>query len=152
MFELLLLKKFRQRTGSQLLSVPPISIDLNFITLVISNDDSSSLLEEVTNDEYKETFFSMNPHKAPGPDGFGTNFFQTYWHIVGNDLSLAIKSLFFHWKLPPPLNHTIITVIPKQDLIETKHRTIYAELSFWNPSTKLSQSPSQPLKPPYTKA
>lgn len=105
-------------------------MDLNFITPVIINDDSSSLLEEVTNDEIKEAFFSMNPHKALGPDGFGANFFQTCWHIVGSDLSLAIKSLFFHGKLPPSLNHTIITVISKQDLSEIKHRTIYAQLSF----------------------
>lgn len=55
----------------------------------------------------------MDPTKASGLDGFGPQFFQAYWPIVGSELITTIKRFFHHGQLPLALNHTIIALIPK---------------------------------------
>lgn len=59
----------------------------------------------------------MDSLKAPGSDGFGLMFFQTYWNIIGNEVTIyGSPELFFHHgQIPPVLNHTITTLIPKID-------------------------------------
>ena len=57
--------------------------------------------------------FRMNPDKAPGPDGFSTSFFQKFWHIVGDDVTLANSSFFDGGRLLKELNHTSLTLAPK---------------------------------------
>ena len=55
----------------------------------------------------------MDPHKAPGSDGFGPSFFQDYWVIIKDLLYTAIKDFFLSGKLLKEVNHTLITLIPK---------------------------------------
>ena len=91
------------------------TLDLSFIHKYVTPQDTTSLLAPVSDAEIKAAFFDINPYKAPRSDGFGSKFFQTYWHIIHKDICVAIRSFFFHGKLPPSLNHTIITLIPKRE-------------------------------------
>lgn len=70
------------------------SLDLSFITPVISESTSSSLLAPFSNEDIKAAFFDMNPHKAPG--GFGPKFYQAYWPMVGQEICKAIQGFFHH--------------------------------------------------------
>lgn len=45
--------------------------------------------EEITN-----AVFSLNKSSAPGPDGFGAIFFQTYWEIIKHDVFRAVLQFF----------------------------------------------------------
>jgi len=55
--------------------------------------ESAALLEKpVTAEEIKKTMFSMPLNKAPGPDGFTTEFFKSSWSVVGEDVVAAIQS------------------------------------------------------------
>jgi hypothetical protein len=45
-------------------------------------------------EEIKEALFSIHPHKALGPNGFHSLFFQTYWHICGERITNAIINIF----------------------------------------------------------
>ena len=57
---------------------------------------------------------SMNPNKAPGPDGFNGMFFIKAWPVIGGDIIRAVQEFFFSsGKLLKEFNTTIITLVPK---------------------------------------
>lgn len=41
-------------------------------------------------EEIRRAVFSINPGKAPGPDGFSAKFYQAYWNIIGEEVSQDI--------------------------------------------------------------
>jgi len=45
-------------------------------------------------DEIFQAIFSLNKDCAPGPDGFGALFFQTYWSIIKLDVTKAVLQFF----------------------------------------------------------
>ena len=47
-----------------------------------------------THAEIKAALFNLNKDGAPGPDGFGAFFFQTYWDIIQKDFTDAIMQFF----------------------------------------------------------
>ena len=55
----------------------------------------------------------MMPLKSPGPDGMLPLFYQSYWSLVGTDVTKAILLYLNSGTLPPILRHSYITLIPK---------------------------------------
>ena len=49
----------------------------------------------------------------PGPDGMPPMFFQHYWQTIGDDVSAAVLSCLNTGSIPPSINKTFITLIPK---------------------------------------
>lgn len=113
----LLLSSFKTRFASA--SPGHRVLDLSFIQPILNDQDGLTLLAPFSDEEIKNVFIDMNPHKALGSDGFGPKFFQAYWPIVGPEVCLAIHGFFHHGCLPPSLNHTMIAPIPKQSSPET---------------------------------
>jgi hypothetical protein len=73
------------------------------------------LLEKpFTAEEIKKTMISMPSNKAPGPDGFTTEFYKSAWSVVGEDVVAAIQSFFESGLLLKELNATILTLVPKK--------------------------------------
>lgn len=81
---------------------------------VLNNQHHSILLKPVTGLEIKEALFSIPGNKAPGPDGYSTQFFKDSWHIVGDSVIAAVQEVFQHGKILKQLNATILTLIPKK--------------------------------------
>ena len=50
--------------------------------------------------------FSIHPDKAPGPDGFSANFFQSNWKAVGPAIIREIQSFFTSGELPSTIKAT----------------------------------------------
>ncbi|KAA3467762.1 reverse transcriptase [Gossypium australe] len=76
---------------------------------------NAALLKQFTEEEICQAVKEMPPLKAPGVDGFSATFFQTYWHIVGTDVSkycLAILNGQFELE---DINKTRLVLIPKVD-------------------------------------
>ena len=76
-------------------------------------DMNRELIRSLSRDEVEATLKSMEPFSAPGPDGMPPTFFQTYWSIVGDDVSSAVLNYLNNCSLPAAINHTFITLIPK---------------------------------------
>ncbi|XP_074282927.1 uncharacterized protein LOC141607475 [Silene latifolia] len=80
---------------------------------LITDHQKSLLLRPVTYDEIKKCIFSIPSSKAPGPDGYSSQFFKDSWAIIGNDVSAAIIDFFNTGQLLKQLNATLVTLIPK---------------------------------------
>ncbi|PNY03410.1 ribonuclease H [Trifolium pratense] len=76
----------------------PIVHDQLLVEKVIPNlvgDNINALLTVLPSaEEIKHAFFDLNKDGAPGPDGFGGVFFQTYWDIIHVDVINAILQFF----------------------------------------------------------
>ena len=55
----------------------------------------------------------MAPLKAPGSDGMPPLFYQSYWSLLGPDVSSTILHYLKSSSLPQDLCHSFITLIPK---------------------------------------
>lgn len=47
----------------------------------LDDEGERSLISPVSKEEVAHALNSMNPYKAPGPDGFQALFFRQYWHV-----------------------------------------------------------------------
>ena len=65
------------------------------VEAVVTPDMNETLLRPFSCEEIKSVLFQMSSSKAPGLDGMTALFFQKYWHIVGEDVTIAILDLFF---------------------------------------------------------
>lgn len=78
----------------------------------LCSDHYAQLQAIVTRDEIKRTLFDIKSNKAPGLDGFPTNFFKRAWPVVGKDFIYVIKGFFNSGKLLKSVDATIISVVP----------------------------------------
>ena len=74
-----------------------------------------TLIASPTDDEIKTAVFSIKVDKAPGPDGFSAGFYQSFWDIIGPDVSNDIRSFFPSGELDRRQNATHVRLIPKID-------------------------------------
>lgn len=79
----------------------------------VSKDLNQELMVPVTKEEVKEAVFSMHPEKSSGLDGLNPAFFQTYWDIMGDDMSNFCKVFFDTKELPHGINCTLVCLISK---------------------------------------
>ena len=56
----------------------------------------------------------MKPLTTLGLDGMPPFFYKSYWNIVGSDVIDATLSVLNSGIMPPNINHTFITLIPKK--------------------------------------
>jgi len=86
-----------------------------------------------TMDEVHNAIFSLNNDSAPGPDGFGAIFFQTYWEIIKQDVYKVVMQFFTTGWLLPNFNTNILLLIPKTnnaDLVDQYRPIVIANFKF----------------------
>ncbi|KAL2933787.1 hypothetical protein RDABS01_016906 [Bienertia sinuspersici] len=77
-------------------------------------DQHKELLScKFTDKEIKQAMFSIPSNKAPGLDGYNSQFFKTAWPIVGKDIIQAITDFFANGKLLKEVSITTLTMVPK---------------------------------------
>ncbi|XP_031127667.1 uncharacterized protein LOC116029767 [Ipomoea triloba] len=84
----------------------------------LSQATNDILLQPVESDEVRTALFSMAPNKAPGPDGMMPSFYQSFWTIVGYDLTAFVSACFNNRALPVGLNVTNMVLISKKKIPE----------------------------------
>jgi len=92
----------------------------NLFSTNLVNEQTNNLLTLIPSEtEIKEAFFSLNGDGAPGHDGFGGHFFQTYWSIVKVDVINVVMEFFTSSWLPPNFNSNALVQIPKSPNADT---------------------------------
>ena len=71
------------------------------------------LTKEYTACEVELALKQMKPISAPGPDGMPPIFFKHFWNTVGQDVITTTLSVLNSGTIPPRINHTFISLIPK---------------------------------------
>ena len=91
-----------------------IEVDsLEKIPCMVTNEMNVDLMKDFTELEVKEALNQMAPLKVPGPNGMPPLFYQHFWSTMQHDVTSAILSWLNPSILLEPINHTLITLIPK---------------------------------------
>ena len=61
---------------------------------------------------------ALNGDKAPGPNGFSTEFWIFSWDIVKKDIMELFKDFHLRGKFVKSLNSTFLALIPKKEGVE----------------------------------
>jgi hypothetical protein len=98
------------------------------------NEDINNLLTLLpSHAEINHAVFALNSNGAPGPDGFGAIFFQTFWEIVQTDVVNAVTQFFqTGWILPNFNVNTMVLIpkIPNADVVEQFRPIAMANFKF----------------------
>ncbi|KAG7588718.1 Reverse transcriptase zinc-binding domain [Arabidopsis suecica] len=78
-----------------------------------SSDLAAKLIEIPSEEEITSTLFAMPRNKAPGPDGFSSEFFWESWQVVKESTVAAVREFFQTGHLLRKFNTTALTLIPK---------------------------------------
>ncbi|KAF7131590.1 hypothetical protein RHSIM_Rhsim09G0083100 [Rhododendron simsii] len=71
-----------------------IAAIISLVDPVVPSNMNIAFTKPVTREEVKAATFKMGALKAPGSDGFPRLFYQTYWHVVGEDVFNSAKNFF----------------------------------------------------------
>ena len=86
---------------------------LRVVPSIIIEEQNAMLTAKFVKAEIDEALQQMEPLKAPGPDGLPPLFYQKFWTSIGKDVSSAILNCLNLGFIPPSINRTFITLIPK---------------------------------------
>ena len=86
---------------------------LRAVPTIITKEQNAMLAAEFVKAEVDEALKQMEPLKAPGPNGLPPLFYQKFWPSIGEDVSCAILNCLNSGSIPPYINRTFITLIPK---------------------------------------
>ena len=103
---------------------------LNAVDHVVTPAMNTTLLQRYNFKEVKQVLFQMHPSKSPEPDGMLPFFFQKYWHIVGQDVTIAVLLVLNSSHMLHKMNFTHIVLIPKNN--ELKNMSDYRPISLDN--------------------
>jgi hypothetical protein len=81
----------------------------------LSAEDNDLLLAPFLEEEVKDTIWSCDGNKSPGPDGFNLNFFKACWLIVKHDVLAFFSEFHENAFLPKALTASFLTLVPKKD-------------------------------------
>jgi hypothetical protein len=86
---------------------------LNGMGGMVTEAMNTELVADFTTEEVHKALKQMYPTKAPGPDGMSAIFYQSYWEIVGPEVTQAILSILHSGFMLRKINFTHIVLIPK---------------------------------------
>ncbi|VFQ62668.1 unnamed protein product [Cuscuta campestris] len=101
---------FNQFNNRKSVSMSPI---LAYITPTITEEDNNLLTMIPSDEEIKNTVWSLSPDSAPGPDGYNGHFFKFCWEIIHKDVISATREFFLGVPVPISYGSTFISLIPK---------------------------------------
>jgi len=111
-------------------------INFNLPTLLQGVNDLSSLVSPFEKEEIDTLVKHLPLDKAPGPDGFNTDFFKKCWHIISDDFYNLCNAFHHGDVFLKSLNDSHIVLVPKHD--HPLKVSDYRPISLLNTSIKIS--------------
>lgn len=90
-----------------------IDQSLRFVEARVTAEMNRFLDRDFGDDEIRKAIFSINPTKAPGPDGFSSSFFHKTWRFTQDDIYKKVRKILNEGAPLQEWNETTITLIPK---------------------------------------
>eukprot|EP00253_Pinus_taeda_P030389 PITA_30389 len=116
---------------------------------IITEEHNELLLHPILMQEVDDAMSQLKEGKAPGPDGFTTTFFHTFWDLIKYEVwQIVEESRTLHWMLPS-LNTTFIALIPKEEdsITPDKYRPIALCNVIYKVVSKVIANRLKPLLP-----
>ncbi|KAL6199614.1 hypothetical protein ACLB2K_029398 [Fragaria x ananassa] len=79
----------------------------------IPDADMVRMNRPITERDIHSALFRIAKFKAPGVDGFPALFFQRHWNLCAAEIISVVTQASSSGSVPPSLNHTLITLVPK---------------------------------------
>lgn len=108
-----ILRYYQKLLGSMMPSRKMEKRSIVHIGPLLTKLQTTRLLAPFTGQEVRDAIWSILGDKAPGPDGYGSQFHKGTWHIIGRDGIEAVLDFFYSRQLLTEINSTTITLIPK---------------------------------------
>ena len=111
-------KQFYERlfTKEEDLSIEDQNFFLDKITKTLTPQQRADLDRVISLEELRIALFDAKKNKTPGYDGIPYEFYQTFWHLLGNDfLQVVNYSLNEAKRLPYSHTTSIITLVYKKN-------------------------------------
>eukprot|EP00253_Pinus_taeda_P005752 PITA_05752 len=121
----------------------------NNIPKIITEDQNELLMHPILPQEVDEAMKQLKEGKAPGPDGFTTTFFHSFWDMLKEEVwQIVEESRAMRWLLPS-LNATFLTLIPKEEdsITPDKFRPIALYNVIYKVISKVIANRLKPLLP-----
>ncbi|KAL0281700.1 UNVERIFIED_CONTAM: LINE-1 reverse transcriptase [Sesamum radiatum] len=95
------------------------SSDFPFQFPKISEAIGNNLCSIPSEEDIKETVFSIDKNSVAGPDGFSSSFYHACWDFIARDIYDAVRDFFSGTPMPRSFTATTIVLIPKVDSPQT---------------------------------
>lgn len=79
----------------------------------VTSQMNEELTKVVSREEVRRAAFAIKPGSAPGADGMSGLFFQRYWDVVGQRVTMEVQDFFRNGVFPMQWNFTQLCLIPK---------------------------------------
>lgn len=83
------------------------------IQRIAVDDLNGPIVGDFQASEVKQALNQMAPLTAPGPDGMSPIFYNSFWHIVGDDVTAMVLQALNWGIVLESINTTFIILIPK---------------------------------------
>jgi hypothetical protein len=61
------------------------------IPAVVSDEENKELTRPIEEEEISSAIWSLEPNKAPRPDGFSISFYRSFWNLIKFDLKRMLQ-------------------------------------------------------------
>jgi hypothetical protein len=100
------------------------------IPSLVTQEHNEALMRPITQEEVDHAVKEIPPGKAPGPDGFTTDFFHHCWDMIREEVWQVVEESRTSGQVLSALNATFLTLIPKEERVT--HPKQYRLISLCN--------------------